>query len=94
MHTITHVKIAFDPAKCASNITKHGVSLADAADIEWDTLWAKEDERGQYREVRMIGFAYIGLRLYCVVYTDRADTRRIISLRKANRRELKHYAEA
>ena len=42
----------------------------------------------------MIGYAYIGLRLYCVVYTDRGDERRIISLRKANSREVKRYAEA
>jgi hypothetical protein len=42
----------------------------------------------------MIGFAYIGLRLYCVVFTDRDDVRRIISLRKANRREIAHYAAA
>jgi len=37
-------------------------------------------------------YAYIGLRLYCVVYTDRDDQRRIISLRKANNREIKNYA--
>ena len=47
-----------------------------------------------YAEQRMIGFAYIGLRLYCVVFTDRDDVRRIISLRKANRREIAHYAAA
>jgi len=48
----------------------------------------------EYAEQRMIGFAYIGLRLYCVVFTDRDDVRRIISLRKANRREIAHYAAA
>lgn len=88
------MKTAFDPAKDASNITKHGMSLAEAVKIEWDTLWAKPDDRADYGEVRMIGYAYIGHRLHCVVYTDRGDTRRIISLRKANSREVKHYAEA
>jgi hypothetical protein len=88
------MKTAFDPAKDASNITKHGMSLAEAVNIEWDTLWAFEDDRADYGEVRMIGFAYIGLRLHCVVYTDRGDTRRIISLRKANSREEKRYAAA
>ena len=93
------MKTAFDPAKDVSNITKHGMSLAEAVNIEWDTLWAFEDDRADYGEVRMIGFAYIGfayigLRLHCVVYTDRGDTRRIISLRKANSREEKRYAAA
>lgn len=37
---------------------------------------------------------YIELRLYYVAFMDRADSRRIISLRKANQREVKRYAEA
>jgi len=40
----------------------------------------------------MLGYALIAERLYCVVYTDRNTNRRIISLRKANRREVKNYA--
>ncbi len=48
--------------------------------------------RHDYGENRQIGYAYIGLRLYCVVYTDRDESRRIISLRKANNREINHYA--
>jgi len=88
------MNITFDPAKDAINIEKHGMSLADAAEIEWETLWAYEDDRTSYGEVRMIGFAYIGRRLHCVVYTDRAEFRRIISLRKANKREEKRYAAA
>ena len=86
--------ITFDPNKDASNLEKHGLSLADAEKIEWETLWAFEDDRHAYGETRMIGYAYIGLRLHCVVYTDRGDTRRIISLRKANQREIMRYAEA
>lgn len=88
------MNIDFDHAKDAANREKHGVALSEAENMEWDTLWAFPDERKHYGEERMVGFAYIGLRLYCVVYTDRADTRRIISLRKANTREMKRYAEA
>ena len=70
------------------------MSLAAADGIEWDTLWAFEDNRADYGEVRVTGFAYIGLRLHCVIFTDRGDVRRIISLRKANQKELKIYAAA
>lgn len=38
------------------------------------------------------GLAPLGDRLYYVVYVDRGSKRRIISLRKANGREAKHYA--
>jgi uncharacterized DUF497 family protein len=92
--TLIPVKIDFDPAKNAINIAKHGMSLAEAKNIEWNTLWAFQDERADYGEVRMIGFAYIGQRLHCMVDTDRGDVRRIISLRKTNKREEKRYAEA
>ncbi|MBF0167130.1 MAG: BrnT family toxin [Alphaproteobacteria bacterium] len=88
------MRIAFDPAKDAVNVVKHGVSLAEARKIEWETLWAMPDRRRDYGEERIVGFAYVGLRLYSVVFTDRGDVRRIISLRKANGREIKRYAEA
>ncbi|RJF99055.1 BrnT family toxin [Noviherbaspirillum saxi] len=86
--------ITFDPAKNKINEAKHGVSLELAESIEWDTLYATVDERQNYGEVRIIGLAYIGDRLYCVVFVDRGEVRRIISLRKANSREVKRYAEA
>lgn len=85
------MNIQFDSAKDTTNLSKHGVSLALATEIEWETLWAKPDTRKDYGENRMIGYALIGTRLYNVVFTDRDDERRIISLRKANQREVKSY---
>jgi len=40
----------------------------------------------------MCGLGYIGMRLYFVVFVDRGDIRRIVSLRKANPREYEKYA--
>lgn len=88
------MRITFNPAKDAINLAKHGISLAAATGIEWDTLYATPDTRQTYGEERMIGIGYIGLRLFVVVYVDRDDRRRIISLRKANRREENRYAKA
>lgn len=84
--------ITFDSSKDAANVAKHGVSLADAMKLEWDDLQAVPDTRRSYGEIRMIGFAPIEDRVFCVVFTDRGGTRRIISLRKANDREAKSYA--
>ena len=83
--------ICFDTAKNALNQLKHGVSLAQAKELEWDSLIAMRDDRHDYGEHRMIGFAFWGERLFCVVYTDRGEQRRIISLRKANKREVQFY---
>ncbi len=85
------MKLIFDDNKNAINIEKHSVSLADAEKIKWETLLAIEDKRYDYGEIRIIGYALIETRLYCVVFTDRENERRIISLRKANSREVKNY---
>jgi hypothetical protein len=90
---MTSVQITYDTFKDAANLAKHGVSLALAAQLEWDSLWAKPDVRRDYGEMRMIGYAIAGDRLFCVAYTDRGTERRIISLRKANSREVKRYVE-
>ncbi|KAA0911711.1 BrnT family toxin [Pusillimonas sp. ANT_WB101] len=86
--------IAFDYAKDAVNQVKHGVSLALASKFEWDEAVTWQDVRQPYGELRMVAIGYIGQRLYVVVYVDRDWTRRIISLRKANSREINFYAKA
>ena len=91
------VNITFDSDKDASNVAKHGVSLADAVGFEWETAVVWPDTRRDYGEARMVALGYVGLRIMVLVFTDRpADQpteRRIISLRKANTREVQRYAE-
>lgn len=83
--------VTFDPAKDVGNLTKHGVSLAEAVSIEWDDALIWPDLRRDYGEQRLVGLAPIGNRLHCVVFVDRGETRRIISLRRANQREFDFY---
>ena len=87
------MRIEFDPAKDAANKAKHGLSLALAADLEWDSAMVWTDDRTEYGETRQSALALIGQRLYFVAYVNRGQTRRAISLRKANIREVTHYAE-
>ena len=86
--------IEFDPAKDAANQDKHGLSLAMASELDWDQALVWVDERHDYGELRMIALAPDSGILYYVAFVDRADARRIISLRKANRREVKHYVQS
>lgn len=85
--------ITFDPAKEAANMEKHGVSLALATDLEWGSAVTWPDLRRVYGEPRQCGIGYIGNRLFFVAFVDREEGRRIISLRKANKREERIYAE-
>jgi uncharacterized DUF497 family protein len=88
------MQIEFDPVKDVLNIKNHGLSLAAAAALEWDLLISHADDtRHDYYEQRMIGYAPIGDTLHCVVFVEREeDLMRIISLRVAEKYEVKRYA--
>lgn len=88
------MNIEFDTAKSEANRVKHGIELASAERLEWSMAVTWRDTRKDYGEGRECGIGYIGLTLYFVAYVDRDQTRRIISLRKANRKEVNRYAEA
>jgi uncharacterized DUF497 family protein len=88
------LKIVFVREKDKLNQLKHdGLSLAEAADLEWDDAAYIQDQRHDYRESRIVAFPYLADRLCVVVFVDRDEQRRIISLRKANYREVRRYAK-
>jgi uncharacterized DUF497 family protein len=84
----------FDPAKDRKNIDKHGIGLARFADMAEDTYLSAPDVRQAYGEERWIIYGLIDGVLYCAVVTYRNDHTRIVSLRRASRRERNHYAKA
>jgi hypothetical protein len=87
------MKFEHDPLKDRSNQTKHGVSLDLAQKLEWDEALVWIDQRFGVDEWRMRALVPAGQVLFHVAFVDRADTRRVISLRRATRREVKHYVE-
>lgn len=87
------MRIEFDPAKDKANRNKHGISLAVAIELDWDAALVWVDERFEYGEVRMIALAPKTDTLYYVAFVDRGEVCRVISLRHATRREVKHYVE-
>lgn len=83
----------WDPPKARSNFAKHGVGFEEASTVFGDplslTIPDPEHSRMEERFVTM-GIAFTG-KLLVVVHTDRGDNIRIISARRANRRERKSY---
>jgi uncharacterized DUF497 family protein len=69
------------------NFQKHGFSFSDAAEIFNKPMVINLDDRKEYGENRYIGLGLLKGILAVIVYTQRKDTIRIISLRKANKRE-------
>jgi len=86
------VRYVFDPAKDAVNRVKHGVSLALAEILFAGPYVSVVDDRFEHGEVCNVAFGLINGRLF-VVYADRHGERRVISLRKANKREVIRYGE-
>ena len=87
------MQIDFDPKKDLANRANHGVSLATAASLDWDAALVWIDDRFEYEELRMIALAPETNTLYYVAFVDRTEVRRIISVRRATRKEVAYYVE-
>jgi uncharacterized DUF497 family protein len=83
----------WDSRKAQSNLAKHGVGFEEASTIFGDpsslTIPDPEHSLSEERYVTM-GRAFTG-KLLVVVHTERGDNIRVISARRASRRERKFY---
>jgi uncharacterized DUF497 family protein len=85
----------WDEGKNRSNIRKHGFDFADAQEMFRGVLVVDPDTREDYGERRWVGVGSIRGCAAHVVFTQLGpETIRIISLRKASRRESKQYEKA
>lgn len=80
-----------DPNKSRANYFKHGIVLEFAQQLEWAKKLVWADDRLNYNEARMSGLVPLEGKIYAVAYVLRAESTRMISLRKANNREMKQY---
>lgn len=83
--------ISFDPQKNDRNIAERGLSFELVEEFEWDSALVVEDSRRDYGERRFQALGLIAGRLHALVFTPRAGRVHVISLRKANRREVRGY---
>ena len=88
------VLIEYDAVKDQFNQQKHGLSLAQAGFFDWATALIRADTRFDYQEARYQALGLLGMRIHLAVFTIREDAVRMISLRRANRREECRYEEA
>ena len=82
----------WDEAKNQTNIEKHQIDFSEILDFEWDEAVVRRSDR--FQEQRWLAIGYLGDRLIVVVFTDRGDVRRIISVRVASNSERGEYAQA
>ena len=86
------VQLVWDANKSLRCLQNRGFDFAYAARIFDDPLCLTiEDRRRDYGESRSMTFGHIEERVFVVISTRRDDMIRIISARKANRREVSWY---
>lgn len=87
------MEISFDPAKNERNVLERGLPFSLMAQFEWASALIEEDTREDYGEQRWRVLGFIGDRLHAAVFTPREQKVHVISLRKANSREVKRYEQ-
>ena len=86
--------IDFDPAKNQLNIQQRGLDFERVTDFDFQTAVFSIDDRFDYGEIRHRALGFIDGRLYALVFAETAGGIRVISFRKANKREVNRYEAA
>jgi Uncharacterized protein conserved in bacteria len=85
------MEITYDPEKRAKTLAERGLDFEDAVQVFDGPTVDFIDDRQNYGEDRFISLGHLRGRLIVVVWTQRGDTRHIISMRKANEREQEKH---
>ncbi len=86
------MRITYDANKRAVTIAQRGLDFADAGIVFAGRHVTRRDERPLYDEERLITVGVLRDEVVVVVWTERDATRRIISMRKADRYERRDFA--
>jgi uncharacterized DUF497 family protein len=83
----------WDEVKRRTNLAKHGVDFFSVQRFNWDSAiyFMAEEHHGERREIAV---GLIGDVPHLLVYSDREDRCRVISLRRATRHETKIWLDA
>ena len=87
------MEFEWDPGKARENLKEHGIDFADAVGV-FDNPYMQREDPDALGEQRFVatGLDILG-RLLVVAYTYRPGKIRLISARKATRKEGKEYAQ-
>lgn len=83
--------ITYEANKNNRNITERGLSFDRVRDFDFETALYSIDDRHEYGETRVVAIGYLENRLHVLCFVETENGVRVISFRKANPREVKHY---
>ncbi|SJM94969.1 conserved hypothetical protein [Crenothrix polyspora] len=85
------MKINFDAVKNEKNIQERGLSFERVAEFDFETAQFDIDKRHNYGETRYRAMGFLDKRLHSLIFVEIIGGIRVISFRKANKREIKRY---
>jgi len=88
------MKIEYDKNKSEKNNVERNLSFDQVIDFEWETAILIEDTRKSYPEQRFLASGFLNDRLHVLCFTKISGGIRVISFRKANKREVNRYEKA
>ena len=88
------MEFTWSEAKCATNIKAHGLDFADAQSVFEGMTYTFEDDRFSYGEQRFVTLGLLAGITVSAVHTESENEIRIISFRKATKRESQIYFDA
>jgi uncharacterized DUF497 family protein len=88
------MEVSYDPAKGERNISERGLSFERVAEFDFETALIEADGRQDYGEARMTAIGRLDGVPHVLIFTMRGDVLRVISFRKANKREVRRYEQA
>ena len=86
--------IEFDARKSERNAAARGLPFERAVDFDWEDAVVIADQRRDYGERRLVATGYLDRRLHVLCFLRIPDGIRVISLRRANKREVLEYEQA
>jgi len=89
-----HMEFTWSEAKRATNIKTHGLDFVDAKSVFAGATYTFEDDRFSYGEQRFVTLDMLAGINVSVVHTENDHEIRIISFRKASKRESQIYFDA
>jgi len=85
------IELEWDEAKRQATLSARGLDFADVARLEWEDAITLEDVRQPYRETRFITYGRLQSQMCVMAWCWRGQNIRVISLRRANKREVRKY---
>jgi len=85
------MNVSYDAPKRERTLAERGLDFEDAPAVFAGFHLTSRDDRKDYGEAREITTGLLGGEVVVLVWTERKDSRRIISMRKAHKDERKGY---